>query len=310
MPAEWYPKATRQDYSAAYPGASQSKVGVIVLHSTETTGKAGYGGGASAPHLEYHPPTRTWRQFFPLTMTSRALANLPGGVETNRHPAGLVQVELCGTSGWAKAKGITPIWPEVTDLDILGDIAHFLRWMHDEWGVPLATPVTPWPAWNDYRFQRLTSKQWNALRGIAGHSMVPENDHTDPGALNIQAVLTLARGAGKDDMPLTKADAQLVATAVLEAYTTTRGQTLLAQAAQRSLSDWSKVPAMLAAISAKLGAPLNEKALAAAVVAGMADQVRDAVRDAVQIGGTADTVADRVIARLGEALTTDTKGDR
>lgn len=194
----WYPKATRQDRSGAYPGSSQSQVGIIVLHTTESTGKAGYSGGATAPHLEYHPGTRTWRQFFPITMTSRALANQSGGVQTNRHPAGMVQVEMCGTSGWSKSA--KPSWPSVTDPQILGDIAHFLAWMNAEWGTPLTTPMDPWPAWNNYAAtNRLSASAWNAVRGIVGHSMVPENDHTDPGAFPIGKVLALANGDGEDD---------------------------------------------------------------------------------------------------------------
>lgn len=186
----WYPRATRQDYSGTYPGASQPQVGIVVLHSTETTGQAGYSSGAVAPHLEYHPPTRTWRQFFPFTMSSRALANASGGVETNRHPAGVVQVELCGTSGWAAGR-VTPVWPNVTDTQILGDIAHFLAWMRTEWGTPLTTPMNPWPAWN--ASQRLSAAAWTAVRGIVGHSMVPENNHTDPGAFPIGKTLNLAK---------------------------------------------------------------------------------------------------------------------
>lgn len=198
--AAWYPKATKQDFSGAYPGTAQKQVGIVVLHSTETTGKAGYGGGASAPHLEYHPPTRTWRQFFPLTMTSRALANQTGGVETNRHPAGVVQIELCGTSGWAKNKGVTPVWPEVTDTRWLGDIADFLAWLNAEWGTPLSTPMNPWPKWQNG--QRLPNAQWNATRGVVGHSMVPENDHTDPGAINITRILQIAKTTPGGDMKI------------------------------------------------------------------------------------------------------------
>lgn len=189
----WYPKATRQDRSGAYPGSSQSQVGIIVLHTTESTGKAGYSGGATAPHLEYHPGTRTWRQFFPFTETSRALANQSGGVQTNREDNGVVQVELCGTSGWSKVA--KPSWPSVTDPLILGDIAHFLAWMHAEWGTPLSTPRDPWPAWNSYKASnRLSNSAWSSLRGIVGHSMVPENDHTDPGAFPIGKVLNIAHG--------------------------------------------------------------------------------------------------------------------
>ena len=85
---------------------------------------------------------------------------------------------------------------------------------------------------------------------------------------------------------------EIVQKAVCDALASQRGHTLAAQAAQRSLSDWSKVPASLAKIQSNLG-----------VVAGVRDNVRDAVKDALEAGGTPDAIADRVLDRLGQALT-------
>ena len=88
-----------------------------------------------------------------------------------------------------------------------------------------------------------------------------------------------------------------------DALASERGHTLAAQAAQKAISDWSRIPQALAAISAKVGAQVDEKTLAAAIVAGLTGEVRDAVRDAATQGGSPDAIADRVVARLGEALT-------
>lgn len=296
----WWPHATRVDRSGAYPGMTLKTAQIVVLHSTEGHGPAGYNGGASAPHFEYWPKKRTWRQFFPVTMSSRALANAPKGVETNRDPRGVIQVEIVGTSGWSPAHGIhvSPLMSDLTD-DQLGDIAALLAWLAAEHGTPLLAPYRFRP-WNDSS-GRMSAEAWTKLRGgIVGHSHVPENDHTDPGEIDIATILTYARG---DDMPITKADAALIATAVLDAYTTKRGQTLLAQAAQLSLSNWSKVPQSLATISARVGAPVDPAQIAAAVIAGITPTVRDAVKAAVEAGGTPDAVADRVLDRLGQALT-------
>lgn len=239
----WWSKATRVDRSKSHPGMALKRAQIVVLHSTEGHGPAGYGGGASAPHFEYYPAKRSWRQFFPLTMSSRALTNAPRGVETNRDPRGVIQVEIVGTSGWSPAHGIKvePLMSDLTD-DNLADIGELLAWLAAEHGTPLVAPCK-FRAWNDSS-GRLSAKAWAELRGgIVGHGHVPENDHTDPGEIDIYAALNHARG---DNMPITDADARKIATAILDSYTTERGHGLLRQAADAAVK--ARIPELTSSV--------------------------------------------------------------
>ena len=206
MPNLWFPGADlSQRFDADYPGMVITPR-VVVLHSTETDGWPGYRGGADAPNLtlRWDGTRMRYRQHHPANRTSRSLAHPAGTVETNRSPAGVFQIEMCGTSGWAKAAGIRPVWPEASD-DMLAGVADVLRWLHTEWGVPLVTTPRPWGRWNGPD-SRMSRAEWLAFRGVCGHQHVPANDHSDPGAINITRLLTLARTGRKDNIEMTKAE--------------------------------------------------------------------------------------------------------
>jgi len=172
-----------------------------VLHTTESTGWPGYDGGAKAPNYTAQPDFTAkrlaWRAHFPDEMSSRALRNLAGGVETNTLNA--VQVELVGTcapatrDAWIKS-GMQQdqdfiYWPEAPEW-ALRDLAAFIIDMQKRHGILIQGPEVMVSVWMAYPASfgvdnpnRFTFAQWRAFLGWCGHQHVPENAHGDPGAL-------------------------------------------------------------------------------------------------------------------------------
>lgn len=214
--AAYYPAANRtaQNFASAFVGSTMSP-NCLVLHTTEGTSWPSYDGGAVAPHLtalpDFDAKKLIWRQHFPVTKSARALVNRAGGVQTNT--ANCIQIELVGTDGWAsKANKNAPYkladkwcWPTNATDWMLRDVAAFIRWCHTEWGIPYRAPYA-FDDWRGANSHRMSFSQWRAFEGVCGHSHVPENDHTDPGAFPIARVLTMAAGGTNtnkenDDMP-------------------------------------------------------------------------------------------------------------
>ncbi|MFF0597935.1 hypothetical protein [Streptomyces antibioticus] len=217
-----YPGASKAYwYQDAYPGNAQ-EVNVVVLHTTEGRSVPTYDGGALAPNLTALPDFTAkklkWFQHFDFDRSSRALRNLPGGVETNT--LNVSQVELVGTcdpathAKWQAAGQQHIYWPEAPDW-ALRDVAAFLAWAHAQHGVPLTGPKT-WKAYpGSYGGSsgvRMTNAQWSAFRGVCGHQHVPENDHGDPGSIDFARILELANGTPQqeDDVALTTDDVKKI----------------------------------------------------------------------------------------------------
>ncbi|MGM9380354.1 peptidoglycan-binding protein [Streptomyces antibioticus] len=201
-----------------YPGASQAyryqqrfggsamEVNVVALHTTEGRTLPDYGGGASAPTLTAVPDCKArklkWYQHFDIDTSARALLNLSGGVETNT--LNVCQVEKVGTcdpgtrTKWVKA-GLEQnvdfvFWPDAPEW-ALAEVAEFLAWMNRQHGVPLSGPAS-WPAYpSSYGAtkSRFTFAEWNAFKGVCGHMHVPENSHGDPGAIDFDRLIHLAK---------------------------------------------------------------------------------------------------------------------
>jgi hypothetical protein len=203
-----YPGASHAyRYQGAYGGTGM-EVNVVVLHTTEGRSLPTYGGGGSAPNLTAVPDFAgrrlRWYQHFDIDISSRALVNLAGGVQTNT--LNVCQVELVGTcdpatrTQWVKAGKVQDkdfiYWPEAPDWALAG-VAEFLRWMNAQHGVPLTGP-SRWPAYpTSYASaagQRMTFTQWGAFKGVCGHMHVPENTHGDPGAIDFAKLIALAKG--------------------------------------------------------------------------------------------------------------------
>jgi hypothetical protein len=196
-----YPGAsTAYWYGSRYPGSAMES-NVIVWHTTEGTSLPSYGGGGSAPNFTAVPDLKAkrlvWYQHFDFDVSSRALMNKAGGVETNT--LNVVQVEIVGTCDPSTHRkwGSTPhlYTPELPDWAVR-DLGAFARWAHDQHGVPLTSSVTfkAYPASYGASGVRMSGAQWNAFKGHCGHQHVPENDHGDPGLLPMAAILAAAKG--------------------------------------------------------------------------------------------------------------------
>lgn len=222
-----YPGAERGRhwYQDTYGGDAMES-NVIVWHTTETDSLPGYGGGASAPNLTALPDIADrrvrWFQHFDFDVSSRALENDAGGVETNTLNA--CQVELVGTcdpahrSTWdGRRAGRDYIyWPDAPDW-ALAELGKFVRWAYEEHGVQMRSDVdwTPYPESYGGGSYRLSGAEWLDTYGHVGHQHVPENDHGDPGDLNFARVLEHAEGTATErkdtDMPISDDDATKVA---------------------------------------------------------------------------------------------------
>jgi hypothetical protein len=198
-----YPGAsTAYWYGARYQGSAMES-NVIVWHTTEGTSLPSYGGGASAPNFTAKPDFAAkrlvWYQHFEFDVSSRALVNKAGGVETNTLNA--VQVEIVGTcdpdthAKWTKA-GYTHLYTPELPHWVIRDLAAFAKWAHDQHGVPLTSDVTfkAYPASYGSSDVRMSYAKWNSFKGHCGHQHVPENDHGDPGLLPMAAILARAKG--------------------------------------------------------------------------------------------------------------------
>jgi hypothetical protein len=221
-----YPGAsTAYWFGSKYPGSAMES-NVIVWHTTEGTSLPDYSGGSMAPNFTAKPDFAAkrlvWYQHFDFDVSSRALVNAAGGVETNT--LNVCQVEIVGTCAPSthQAWGSTPhlYTPELPDWAIR-DLAAFAKWAHDNHGVPLTSDVTfkSYPgSYGTSNGVRMSAAKWTSFTGHCGHQHVPENLHGDPGLLPMAAILTAAKNGTtqEDDVALTADDISKVAQAVFE----------------------------------------------------------------------------------------------
>lgn len=219
-----YPSAnTTRWYQNTYGGDAMES-NVIVWHSTEGATLPDYGGGAIAPNFTAVPNFAAqrldWYQHFDFDTSSRALRNLAGGVQTNT--LNVTQVEIVGTcdptthAKWVRA-GTPHLYTPELPAWAIRDLAAFARWAHDQHGVPLSSGLEfrAYPGSYGNSSVRMTDARWNAFSGHCGHQHVPENDHGDPGAFPMAAILTAAKNGTpeEDDVALTNDEINKVATA-------------------------------------------------------------------------------------------------
>lgn len=188
----WMKKASK---AQVFSGNRQkAPINKVVVHSTEGSGWPGYNGGKNAPHMTINLQTGAIRQHIDSALSSKALVNRPGGVETNNN--GVFQIELIGSCdrAWAKKHNIFFL-PDANDKQ-LGVLAEVLAWVHKTHGVPLTTRGLSWPDTNAAYLtapQRMSYKAWNNFSGVCGHTHVPENDHWDPGKTDVPRAVELAK---------------------------------------------------------------------------------------------------------------------
>lgn len=189
-----YPPADRTTQWFGPGGITMPRIDKLVLHTTETAGGwPGYGGGAIAPTLTYEPWRHAWRQHLPIDGSARTLVDSRSTtVRENRD--GVVQIEIsCYCDPRYSSSGHF-----VTDLDdrALRDLGAVAGWLHEHWGLPLrlAPRWLPYPASAGGSRARMTGPEFDGFRGICGHQHVSGNDHGDPGALDVEAILRYAGG--------------------------------------------------------------------------------------------------------------------
>jgi N-acetyl-anhydromuramyl-L-alanine amidase AmpD len=158
----------------------------VIWHTTQGTTVQGavsvYQSIQACPHLTVDPETFERFQHVPLDSAAYALRNLDGGCETNS--TGVIQIEIVGYA--ADAWSWSP---------------QRLQWLGEEVLAPILAEYPDIPH-TVYTGDRMTCAEWDVWAGgMAGHKDVPENDHTDPGDLDLQRILDYATG---DDMPTAK----------------------------------------------------------------------------------------------------------
>lgn len=130
------------------------------------------------PHLQIDPFTGRINQFLPFDKSARALVH-EGNPETNRMGEVCIQVE------WFFSPGTVyngKRYEYLTDTPMHG-LAELLQVAHS-WGVH-----DVWPAGNPGVVHRSVDL-WENRNGHFGHSQVPENDHTDPGHLDLSKLFS------------------------------------------------------------------------------------------------------------------------
>lgn len=184
---------------------------LILLHTCESHGtakaNADYLWRTNNPvHFVFDARNNDTVPMVPLGQPAKGLRNLPGGVETNLRDsdnimgADIIQVELVGYAH--EVAGYGEGW--------YANLRTFLMAMCYATGVPYTFPRRFPVNSFDAASIRFTHQEWNdpGLTGIIGHCHVPENDHWDPGPLDIDR-LAIREDASMDEMALAKAFANI-----------------------------------------------------------------------------------------------------
>ncbi|WP_406122890.1 hypothetical protein OHQ89_12225 [Streptomyces canus] len=305
-----YPGAsTAYWYGSKYPGSAM-EVNVLCWHSTEGTSLPSYDGGSMAPNLTAKPDFAAkrlvWYQHFDVDVSSRALRNLAGGVETNT--LNTCQVEIVGTcdpathTKWAQA-GIQHLYmPELPDWAIR-DLATFAKWANEQHRVPLSSGLTfkPYPSSYGANGVRMTGSQWTNFNGHCGHQHVPENDHGDPGAFPMAAILAAAKNGTtqEDDVALTDADKKWIADTVkaqsFAGVWKTDGIGAPVDAVDAKTNPTWQAQSMLRDIQARVRANTAAEAAQTAAIAKLAQLIGSDVDTAQVVAAVQKAIADAVV---------------
>ena len=175
----WYPAANKS-IKGNSAGSYTSGPFKGVIHTTEGTSATGAIGAFkknnSWPHFLLDYQGKIW-QFLDTSVSARTLRNLSGGAQTNRDSA--VQIEVVGYAGKPAEH------PEVQTIAMIA----LMRWIETVTGVRPVGPGRPFATAYGQNNLRFTAQEWDSFDGWCGHCHVPENDHWDPGAINLTALL-------------------------------------------------------------------------------------------------------------------------
>lgn len=180
--ALWYPSADVDELGNA--GSYSGGPFKGVLHTTEavrySSARSAYVANKSNPHFT----TTHERGYFqvyqhcPINVASLALKNIAGGAQTNKDSA--IQIEI----SWRAAE-----IDKIATGHLIG-LRSLMRWIEAQTGIRRISPTfKPYPASYGNNGVRLSGAAWDFFGGWCGHQHVPENDHGDPGAINIAYLL-------------------------------------------------------------------------------------------------------------------------
>lgn len=161
----------------------------LVIHSTEGSSIDGavgaYRSHGGWPHFTVDPARKRKTQHYELNVSSRALAHPAGTPETNR--AGAINVEVVGFA--AQVHAWSQDWLTWLALEVFAPIRAVCPFA-------LAAPLfVRYPdSYGTGAAQRFTRSEWATYSGIVGHQHCPDNDHGDPGALDVTAILAALGG--------------------------------------------------------------------------------------------------------------------
>ena len=114
-------------------------------------------------------------EHYSIRAAARALANPPGDMQTNRQSA--IQIEIAWT---AKDIGVLP-------HTMVAKLKQWMRWVEAQTGVKqLAPRFIGGDAFGRGIAARMSAQEWNSFIGWCRHQHVPENDHWDPGMIDMQ----------------------------------------------------------------------------------------------------------------------------
>lgn len=162
----------------------------LCLHTTEGSSIEGavgaYRVNTGWPHITCDPARRRKAQHYELNLSSRALAHPSGTPETNR--AGIINIEIVGFAAQTGA------WPKDWLAWLAADVFAPVRAV-----CPFALAAPLFVAYpSSYGLgasQRFSRAMFAGYSGIIGHQHVPDNDHGDPGALDVATIIATLGGA-------------------------------------------------------------------------------------------------------------------
>jgi uncharacterized protein YcbK (DUF882 family) len=185
----WVPGAERLANAKAAGGTYLDSPWRFVFHTIEGEPSAdGFrklaAGHTNPPHLWAMPSADLLLQTIPLNRSAYALAR-PGSIQTNRLHA--VQVEVHGFA--AKMVDATQETLDWLADRLLGPVSRL---------VPIdLTRILPTgpgePCYGKNSSCRMKAADWQVFNGVCGHKHVPDNDHWDPGQLDLGKIAARAR---------------------------------------------------------------------------------------------------------------------
>lgn len=174
----WYPKGVPNRAPSTRWLAITGGPAKGVLHTTESYNfvpQSTYYGTQSWPHCTLAGDGTIYNHI-PVNWGAPTLVNRPGGVQTNTD--GAVQIEIC----W-RADNIHALPLHMKDA-----LRDWMRWVEAVRGVKRSAVSFVGPEVSPARVdapQRMSYAQWDSYDGWCGHQHVPENEHWDPGHIDI-----------------------------------------------------------------------------------------------------------------------------